>query len=277
MANLDVSAPLWLIGCGNMAGAMLRGWLVAGMDPEQVTVVRPSGAVVAPGVRVVTAIPAEPPPALAMLGVKPQQIDAVAPDLAAALGPDTILVSILAGVEHASLRRRFPAVRTIVRAMPNTPVALRKGATSLYAEGDDASGRAQVHDLMALLGHVEWIADERLFEVVAALAGSGPAFVFRMVDALSAGAAGFGLPPDQALRLAVATVAGAGALVAVSDEGPHALADRVASPGGMTRNGLDVLDADDRLRRLIHETLDAAVRRGREMAEAAREQRVPPR
>ena len=270
MTDLSLPGPFWLIGCGNMAGAMLRGWLAAGMDPAQVTVVRPSGTPVANGVRVLTRLPLDERPVITMLGVKPQKLDDVAAELAPVLDGSELLISILAGVEQASLRARFAGPRTIVRAMPNTPVALRKGATSLHGEGGAGEDRALAERLMAALGHVEWIADESLFDVVAALTASGPAFVFRFIDALAAGAAELGLPYEQARRLALATVDGAAALAAASGEAPHQLAERVASPGGMTRKGLDVLDTDGRLARLVHDTLAAAMRRSREMGEAAR-------
>lgn len=262
--------PFWLVGCGNMAGAMLEGWLSRDMDPARVTVIRPSGAAVAPGIRVLTAFPEDEVPALVMLGVKPQKLDEVAPLLAPVLEPETVIISILAGVTEDSLRRRFAAPRSIVRAMPNTPVRLHKGATSLFSASADATARDLVEGLMGALGTVEWIGREELFDVVSALTASGPAFVFRFIDALAEGAAALGLPPDQALRLAIATVEGAGALAAASDESPARLAERVASPGGMTRKGLDVLDADGRLAALVRETLDAAVRRSRDMGEESR-------
>ncbi len=270
MTDLALPGPFWLIGCGNMAGAMLRGWLDAGMNPAGVTVIRPSGRPVAEGVRVLTQLPADERPVVAMLGVKPQKLDEVAPGLAPALDGSALLISILAGVEYASLRTRFRGPRTIVRAMPNTPTELRKGATSLYAEGGEGEDSALAERLMAALGRVEWIEDETLFDVVAALTASGPAFVFRFIDALASAAAALGLAEEQARRLALATVEGAGALAAASEETPHRLAERVASPGGMTRKGLNILDSDQSLERLVSATLEAAVRRSREMGEEAR-------
>lgn len=262
--------PFWLIGCGNMAGAMLERWIAAGLDPAQVTVVRPSGKPVAGGVRVLTALPEDEVPALAMLGTKPQKLNEVAPALARALDPHTILVSILAGTEQATLRALFPTCETIVRAMPNTPVRLGKGATGLFSDSQDRDALAKVERLMAALGAVEWIEDERLFDAVTALSGSGPAFLFRFIDALAAAGAGLGLPREQAERLALATVEGAAALAAGASESPGVLADRVASPGGSTRKGLDVLDADERLLALLRDTLEAALKRNREMAQEAR-------
>ena len=128
------AGPIWLIGCGNMAGAMLHRWLAAGLDPARVTVVRRSERPVAAGVRVLTAPPVDPGhPAIVLLGVKPQMLDQVAPWLAPLLAEGTILVSILAGVEIASIGRRFPAARAVVRAMPNTPVAIGRGVVALTA------------------------------------------------------------------------------------------------------------------------------------------------
>jgi pyrroline-5-carboxylate reductase len=269
----DTTRPMpgtiWLAGCGNMAGAMLRRWLDTGLDPACFTVIRPSGAAVAEGVRVLTAPPVdEPGPDLLLLGVKPQKLDEAAPALTPHAGGGTMLVSILAGVEAAALARRFPDAGAIVRAMPNTPVATGRGVVALHGGGEAALAR--VAALMAPLGLVERIADESLFDAVTALAGSGPAFLFRFVDALAAAGAALGLPEDQSLRLALATVDGAAGLAIGSGESPARLAERVASPGGSTRAGLDVLDRDRALGTLIEAMLVAATRRNAEMAAAAR-------
>jgi len=265
-----LEGPIWLVGCGNMAGAMLRRWLDCGLDPHEVTVIRQSGAPVADGVTVLTAPPPDGPvPALVMLGVKPQLLDLVAPDLAPMLGAETLLVSILAGVDLRALRRRFATPHEILRAMPNTPVALGQGVIALATDNAEQAGRDRAEALMAPLGLVEWV-DESLFDVVTALAGSGPAFLFRFIDALAEAGADAGLSADQAARLALATVGGSAALASAADESPRALADRVASPGGSTRRGLDVLDEPEGLAPLLRNTLTAAILRNREMAEAAR-------
>jgi len=270
VSAFPIEGPIWLVGCGNMAGAMLRRWLACGLDPREVTVIRKSGAPVADGVTVLTAPPPDGAvPALVMLGVKPQMLDLVVPDLAPMLGRETLLVSILAGVELSGLRRRFPIPRDIVRAMPNTPVALGQGVVALASDSAEPSMRDQAQRLMQPLGLVEWI-DEGLFDVATALAGSGPAFLFRFIDALAEAGADAGLRADQAARFALAMVHGAAALAAAADESPRALADRVASPGGSTRRGLDVLDEDNGLVPLIRNTLTASILRNREMAEAAR-------
>ena len=253
---------LWLVGCGNMAGAMLSRWLDAGMDPARVTVIDP--AATRTDVRVLSVVPDEPPPTMLMLGVKPQMLGDVAPGLEAATN-GAMLLSILAGTTMATLQQLFPGARGIARIMPNLPVAIGKGAVSLHAVAavDDHNA---VTNLMAPLGLVEWIADEAHFDAVTALSGSGPAFVYRFIDALASGGAALGLPAAQAARLALATVEGAALLAAASDLSPSDLADRVASKGGSTRAGLDVLDADAALVGLLRAALKAAERRNGEMA-----------
>jgi pyrroline-5-carboxylate reductase len=270
-ARLEGPGPMWLIGCGNMAGAMLEGWAAAGLDRSQVTVVRPSGRAPAEGIRTLTALPEDEVPALVLLGVKPQKLDEVAPSLARTLEPQTILVSILAGVELAALRARFPAPRAVVRAMPNLPVSLRMGVVPLFTDrGPAEEGERQVEGLMAALGHAEWMASEAAFAVAGHLTAAAPAFLFRFVDALAEAAAGIGLPPDQSGRLAVRMAEGAAALAARSGETPEALARRVASPGGTTEAGLALLDGEDGLRPLLRRTLEASRRRGEELAARAR-------
>jgi len=230
------AVPLWLIGCGNMGGAMLRRWIAAGLDPATVTVITRSGQGAPQGVRSLTALPDEEAPATVMLALKPQQIDAAQALLSPMRGKPQLLLSILAGVDHAALSERF-AADTIVRAMPNLPVAIGKGVTSLYTAGASEEAIAAAEAFAAPLGHYEWIADEAHFDAVTALAGSGPGFVFRFADA---------------------------------DVSPAILADRVASPGGSTREGLNVLDRDDALVALLTATLAASERRNAEMAAAAR-------
>jgi len=270
MATLTLPGPFWLVGCGNMAGAMLERWLECGIDRSKITVIRPSGRPVGEGVRVLTAFPEDEAPALVMLGMKPQQIDDVAPLLAPILDRHTILVSILAGVELASLRHRFPAPETVIRAMPNTPVRLGKGVTNLFTDDSDEAQRGSLEALMRELGAVEWFDDESQFQAAGTLTGAGPAFLFRFIDALAEAGAAIGLDPKQAARLANTMVEGAAALAASAGESPAVLADRVASPGGSTRAGLNVLDRDEALNAFVRETLEAALTRSREMAEEAR-------
>jgi len=258
----------WIIGCGNMAGARLRRWIETGMDATQVRVVDPAFPDLPGGLLALAAIPADAVPAdKILLAVKPQMLDAVAADVARLVGPETRVLSILAGVEIAALKDRFPEAAQIVRIMPNLPAALGKGVIAIHGtDGPDDETCA----LMAPLGLVEWIDDEGLLHLVAALAASGPAFLYRFIDALGIAGARLGLSPDQSARLALAMVEGSAMLAAQSGEAPAMLADRVASKGGMTREGLDVLDADEALVRLLTDTLAAAEKRSAEMGDAAR-------
>lgn len=261
---------LWLVGCGNMGGAMLRRWSGQGaIDPRQTVVIDPGSPEVPAGVRVAAdAAAAGRHPGTIVLAVKPQQLAAAADTIRPSLqGHPALLISILAGVTVATLGDRF-AGATVVRAMPNLPVGIGQGVVALHGP-PDRSARAVAAGLMAPLGLVEWIDDEALFDAVTALSGCGPGFVFRFIDALAEAGAALGLPDDQARRLAVATVAGTGLMAAASPDSPATLADRVASPGGSTREGLNVLDADDALKRLLRATLAASARRNAEMAAAA--------
>jgi pyrroline-5-carboxylate reductase len=271
MSAIAGSGPIWLAGAGNMGGAMLRGWLGEGIAPDRITVIRPSGAPVADGVVVHTAPPPDGGcPAVLVLAMKPQKLDDAVPALAPLVGEGTLIVSVLAGVEVASLAKRFPTHRAIVRVMPNTPVAIGKGVLLLHATDADAAARAETEALVAPLGMIEWIADEALFGAATALSGCGPAFLFRFIDAMAKASEALGVPADQAARLALATVEGAALLAAGSDETPARLADRVASPGGSTRAGLDVIDDGAALDALMAQVLAASARRDADMAAAAR-------
>lgn len=258
-----------IVGCGNMGGAMLEGWLAGGVDPSCITVADPAMRGAADGVRVVPEAPREAFDVL-LLGVKPQLLDLVAPQVAEVLTERTVLLSILAGVELATLESRFPRNGGIVRIMPNLAAAIGKSPLALCAAGLAESQHAVIDALLAPLGTPEWLPSEHLFDAVTALSGCGPAFVYRYIDAMAAGAASLGVPADQAERLALATVEGAAQLAASSSHGPGELARRVASPGGSTQAGLDVLDAEAALARLVQAAMAAAEARSAEMGREAR-------
>lgn len=260
---------LWLVGCGNMAGAMLRRWLASGaVAAADVFVVNRADRILPDGVAQGRTLPDGPMPDAVMLGMKPQQIDDVAAAHGGRIAGVPLLISILAGVEEAAITRRFDA-GAVVRAMPNLPVAIGKGVVALHTTGADGAVRGAVAELMAPLGLVEWV-DPALFDAVTAIAGSGPGFLYRYIDAMAAAGGAVGIPADQAARLAMATVEGSALLAASADVPPATLADRVASPGGSTRKGLDVLDRDAALVRLLTEVLQASTARNAEMAAAAR-------
>mgnify|MGYP001552382768 CR=1 FL=1 len=261
-----------LVGCGNMAGAMLEGWLAAGLDPARFIVVEPSDRELPDGVARHRAVPRAGDFDAILLGVKPQLLGEVAPGVAPLARAGTTVLSLLAGVELATLAERFPGAAAHVRVMPNLAVSLGKAPIGLVERGLNDEGRAALIELMRPLGLPEWVG-EADFDLVTALVGSGPAFAYRFIDALAAAAADLGLPREQAERMALAMTEGAAALAVASADSPGELANRVASPGGMTREGLDVLDADGALVKLLAETLRAARDRGAELAVQARNRR----
>lgn len=263
-----------LVGCGNMAGAMLTGWLAGGIPASRFTVVDPHRTEVPEGVTLLRDLPDGRFDAV-MIGVKPQGLDEVAPAVSALVGRETALFSILAGVEFDSLAQRFPNAGAIVRVMPNLAAAVGKSPIALDSRGLDETGRAAVTAFMEPLGTPEWLANEGLFDAVTALAGCGPAFVYRFIQSLAAGAVTLGLDEDQSQRLALAMVEGAAQLAsdqarATPPVSPGELADRVASPGGSTRAGLNVLDEGSALADVVAEAMTASRDRNAEMAAEAR-------
>ncbi len=257
-----------IVGFGKMAQAMVEGWLASGIPASRFAIYHPRRSEAPAGIAVHNQWPDEHFDAV-LLAIKPQMLGDIAPELEPLLGPETVLISVLAGVDLAGLAQQFPRAGGIARLMPNLAVALRKSPNALAATGLDDAQREELTRLAAALGSAEWLDDESQFNLVTALAGSGPGFVFRFIDALAGGAADLGLDRAQADRLAIAMVEGASALAASSDHPAADLASRVASKGGMTQKGLDVLDDGAALQQLLRECLRAARDRGLEMAEMA--------
>jgi pyrroline-5-carboxylate reductase len=268
--TVQLPTPTWFVGCGNMGGAIVDGWRLGGLDLGAITVIRPSGTQVE-GTRTVTNFTeAGPPPKLVVLAFKPQKLDEVAPELRKWLSSQTVIVSLLAGVEAASLRQRFPGVGAIVRATTNLPVAVRRGVTGLYTPDADQQVRQQLNDLFSALGFAMWMADEAKLAAVGSVAGAGPAYVARFIAALTRAGQRRGLTEEIAAVIARETVLGTAWMAASTGEGMGSIARRVASPKGTTEAGLAVLDRDGVLDELIAVTIEAASRRGAELAEEAR-------
>ena len=261
-------SPSWMIGAGNMGQAVLAGWKAAGVDLTSLTVIRPSGSPVE-GVRTIkTLADAGPAPKLIILGVKPQSIEDVEAQLRGYTA-GTVIVSMLAGVTVAGLRRRFPDAASIVRAIPNLPAAVRRGVTGLYSEDVDDTTRQQIGELFARLGYAIWTLDEAKLAAVGAVGGAGPAYVARFVRAIAKAGEAQGLSSGTAAAIALETVFGTAWLAASSGDSMDALAKQVASPNGTTEAGLAVLDRDNVLDQLVAVTIEAAARRGTELAEEA--------
>ena len=257
---------LWMIGCGNMGGAMLRRWIARGVvAPADVHVVNRGDRELPAGVVQSRDLPDSDAPDIVVLGVKPQQLAEVARRHADGIAHARVLVSMLAGVDAAMLRAAFPGPEPIV-VMPNLPVEIGQGVVAVHAPAASDTARTRVNRLLQPLGLVRWFDDAAAFEVAGALSGTGPAFLFRFVDALAAAGQANGLAASDAAAVAMVTVAGAASMAAASDRTPAALADAVASPGGMTRQGLNVLDDGTALNTLLTRTLQAAIERGRAMA-----------
>jgi pyrroline-5-carboxylate reductase len=272
-AASTLPSSLVLVGAGKMGGAMLEGWLSVGLPPGALTVVDPQPSEAAAALcraRGVTLNPESTTgdrPAVAVLAIKPQMLEAASPGIAQLVGPGTLVVSILAGKTIADLRARIPDARAVVRAMPNLPASIGRGATGAFANGEtSAEQRAVAQTLLASIGTVEWVDEEGLIDAVTALSGSGPAYVFHMVECLARAGAAAGLPSDLAERLARATVAGAGALLADSPLPAATLRENVTSPGGTTAAALEVLMAADGLDPLMGKAVAAAKRRAEELA-----------
>ncbi len=283
-AASNVTGKVALIGAGRMGAALASGWLRqrhGGLDAQTLVIVDPS-----PGDEAlelaqrhgITILPELTKKAASgvdrvVLAVKPQTFPALAESLAAKIPPRALIISILAGVGLIALGRAFPG-HPVVRAMPNTPGAIGKGITVGISslEADAPEYRAAAEALLKVTGAYEWVEDERLMDAVTAVSGSGPAYVFLMCEALTRAGEAEGLPPALAEKLAVATVAGAGALL---EDGlkrktadAAALRRAVTSPGGTTQAALDVLMSGGGLPMLIRNAVSAAERQARKLGGA---------
>lgn len=261
-----------LAGAGKMGGAMLQGWLDAGLSDGAALVLDPVPSREVEALAEAGRIRLEPKtdqaaPDILVLGIKPQALDEVAPRLRAYAGDRTLVVSILAGKTIADLSRALPEARAFIRAMPNLPASIGRGATGAYANpAVDAAQRASADRLLACNGIVEWVEREELIDAVTALSGSGPAYAFHLVEAMAAAGAAAGLPADLADRLARATVSGAGALLDRSELPAATLRENVTSKGGTTAAALEVLMAPDGLTPLVTKAVAAAKRRAGELS-----------
>jgi pyrroline-5-carboxylate reductase len=266
----EFPTPAWLVGCGNMAGAMVEGWRSAGMGFAGVTVIRPSGNPVK-SVTTVTDYPAGERPRFVMLGFKPQKLNDVAPGLAPHVGAECTVVSMLAGVSSATLRELFPIAKSIIRVMPNLPVAQGQGVTAIYSADGSSEQFPDISRLMASLGMIIWCELEEELGVIGAIASAGIAYVARFTAALAESGEAMGMQSGTAEQVAIQTLIGAAAYAKDQSASMAEIARRVASPNGTTERGLAVLDADDGLQQLVNRTIEAAVRRSKELAaDAAR-------
>lgn len=264
--------PVVLIGAGNMGGAMLSGWLKSGVPGSAVVVVDPgpSPAMLATiadaGASHVTAAPAGLKARVLFLAVKPQVMEAVLPAVKSLVGPQTVVVSVAAGKTLAFLEKHLGEA-AMVRAMPNTPAMVGRGVTGAFANARvSVDQRDGVNALLRVSGPVEWVPSESDIDSVTALSGSGPAYVFYLVECMAEAGRKLGLQADLAMRLARETVAGAGELLHQSPDDAARLRQNVTSPGGTTAAALSVLMAEDGMQPLFDQALEAARKRAEELA-----------
>lgn len=264
-----VRRGLVLLGCGKMGSAMLAGWLERGLAPGSVWVIepRPSDWLSAQGVNLNEGLPDSP--AVVIIAVKPQMMREALPRIEALGGGKTAFVSIAAGTPIRLFEGLLGADTPIVRAMPNTPAAVGRGVTALV--GNVVAGEAALEmaeSLLSAVGQTVRLETEAQMDAVTAVSGSGPAYVFHLIEAMTAAGEAEGLSPELALQLARATVAGAGALAEEADESPGQLRANVTSPGGTTAAALEVLmDEGDGLRPLLRRAVAAAANRSRELGQ----------
>ena len=270
-----IEGTILLVGCGKMGGALLDGWFKHGLNPVDAIVVEPAGrAAVAPCAthRALTClphardVPRDFRPDVVVFAVKPQVADQVVPAYASFTAQQPVFLSVIAGKTSTYFQTHLgPAA--IVRAMPNTPAAVGKAISVLYAAPAVSAVQRRVCEvLMSAVGQVEWITDESLMDAVTAVSGSGPAYVFLLAECLRDAGIAAGLPADLASRLARATVAGSGALLAQGDLPPDILRQNVTSPGGTTAAALEVLMAPDGFKALLERAVAAAAKRSQELA-----------
>lgn len=268
LANLP--GTVVLAGAGKMGGALLTGWLAQGLDGCDLAVIEPHpseeiAALTARGVRINASHRDVGSVSTLVLAVKPQMFREAAPALRAYVGPNTLVVSIMAGTTIASIA--LACGGAVVRTMPNTPAAIGRGITVAVAASDvTESQRATTDALLRATGAVEWIEDESLMDAVTAVSGSGPAYLFLLAEELARAGVAAGLPEALATKLARATVSGSGELLYRSADTAATLRKNVTSPGGTTAAALDVLMADDGFPSLLARAVAAAAKRSKELA-----------
>lgn len=269
-----IAGKLVLVGAGKMGGAMLDGWLEHGSGAQSIEVVDPEPsedmkALASAGrIQLVSSISAEGVGKgdVLVLAVKPQIMAAALAPIVAVSRPGVLVVSIAAGIPLATLEAAFGPGTAIIRAMPNLPASIGLGATvAVGNRGVEAEQRNIGTSLLEAVGKVAWIDDEAQMDAVTALSGSGPAYVFHMIEAMARAGEAEGLDAALAMTLAVETVRGAGVLAATSELAPGTLRENVTSPGGTTQAALDVLMGDKALADLIGEAVKAAAARSREL------------
>jgi len=266
----DRVSDLLLVGCGRMGSALVKGWL-AGNAADRIWAVEPADLGLADPrlhhVRDAASLPPDLAPEVVVLAVKPQMMPEALPAYRRFAGPGTLFLSIAAGRTLGYLEQGLGTAAAVVRAMPNTPAAIGQGISVLVANAAvTPDQRRRAESLMRAAGQTAWIEDDALMDAVTGVSGSGPAYVFYLIETLAEAGRAAGLPADLAMQLARQTVVGAGALAGAATESAADLRIAVTSPKGTTQAALDVLMAPDGLQPLMTKAVAAATQRGRELA-----------
>jgi pyrroline-5-carboxylate reductase len=269
MQNSDIARRgLVLLGCGKMGSAMLEGWLDGGLPATSVWVTdpNPSDWVRAQGVHLNEDLPDSP--AIVLVAVKPQMMRDALPTLKLLGNGDTTFLSVAAGITIATFEQMLGDATPVIRSIPNTPAAVKQGITAIIGNSHVTEHQMQMAEtLLYAIGQTVRLETEDQMDAVTGLSGSGPAYVFHMIECLARAGEAQGLDPELAMTLAKATVAGSGALAMQADETPSQLRVNVTSPNGTTQAGLNVLmDENTGLPPLIAKTIDAATKRSKELA-----------
>ncbi|MEJ2022556.1 MAG: pyrroline-5-carboxylate reductase [Maritimibacter sp.] len=266
----DVKARgLVLLGCGKMGSAMLEGWLGQGLPASAVWVLDPHPSdwlKGLDGLHLNETLPESP--AIVLIAVKPQMMGEALPVLTPLGEGNTLFLSVAAGTPISAYEAVLGAKTPIIRAMPNTPAAIARGITAIIGNANASAAQLDLAEtLLSAVGQVVRLEDEAQMDAVTAVSGSGPAYVFHLIETLAAAGEAEGLAPDLAMALAKATVGGAGALAEEVDDSPSQLRINVTSPGGTTQAALEVLmNEDDGFPALLRRAVGAAANRSRELA-----------
>ena len=256
-----------IVGCGKMGSALLKGWLAEGLDPNEITVIDPypSDWLIKQTVRLNKTLPSNP--SIVLIAVKPQMMPDVVPKLKKLGNSKTLFISIAAGTSISYFQRILGNQTPIVRAMPNTPASIGKGITAIIANAyvSDIELKA-TEKLLSSVGEIVSLDSEEQMDAVTAVSGSGPAYVFHLIEALADAGQANGLNAELSMTLAKATVAGAGLLAEKSNEDPTNLRINVTSPGGTTAAALRILmDQDTGFNSLLLKAVEAASNRSKEL------------
>lgn len=275
LTSLTAQGTLVFIGGGNMGRSLIGGLIARGIAPERIIVVDPSestrdGLHADFGIRTsADASDVLQDAALVLLAVKPQLMRAVCQTLATKLPADAVAVSIAAGITVAQLDAWLGGARAVVRAMPNTPSLLGAGATGLYAnDRTNSPQRMLASVVLDAVGITVWLDDEAHMDLVTALSGSGPAYIFLLAEAMQTAAVSLGLPEAAARALAAQTCLGAGRMLTEADEDATTLRERVTSPGGTTQAALGSL-INDGFSAIVARAIKSAADRGAELSSQA--------